>query len=93
MQSSIVPLRTPAVQYILRLAEWCGYTPVLEEDIALANMALDLLRHRTEAALVRLWPYTAKLFDTDAVDNAAQASGLGPAWSELRGGRHGRSAA
>lgn len=26
-----------------RLAEWCGHGPVLEEDIALANIALDLL--------------------------------------------------
>ena len=45
---------TPPVQYVLRVAdtclihaqrlvEWCGHGPVLEEDIALANMALDLL--------------------------------------------------
>ena len=205
MQSSIALVRTPAVHYVLRLAdtclihsqrlaEWCGHAPVLEEDIALANMALDLLgqaralltragqlegatphdedqlaflrderdyfnvtlvelprgdfaftvlrnaivstwlealwtrfvassgdaelaaiagkavkearyhrrhaadwvvrladgtdesRRRTEAALARLWPYTAELFDADAVDAAAQASGLGPAWSELRDG-------
>jgi ring-1,2-phenylacetyl-CoA epoxidase subunit PaaC len=44
----------PALQYVLRigdtalilaqrLAEWCGHAPALEEDIALANMALDLL--------------------------------------------------
>jgi ring-1,2-phenylacetyl-CoA epoxidase subunit PaaC len=26
-----------------RLAEWCGHAPVLEEDIALANIALDLI--------------------------------------------------
>ena len=45
---------TPPVQYVLRIAdtclihaqrltEWCGHGPVLEEDIALSNMALDLL--------------------------------------------------
>ena len=45
---------TLPVQYVLRiadtclihaqrLAEWCGHGPVLEEDIALTNMALDLL--------------------------------------------------
>jgi ring-1,2-phenylacetyl-CoA epoxidase subunit PaaC len=28
-----------------RLSEWCGHGPVLEEDIALANVALDLLGH------------------------------------------------
>ena len=26
-----------------RVSEWCGHAPVLEEDIALANIALDLL--------------------------------------------------
>lgn len=26
-----------------RVSEWCGHSPVLEEDIALANMALDLI--------------------------------------------------
>jgi ring-1,2-phenylacetyl-CoA epoxidase subunit PaaC len=45
---------TPPLRYVLRLAdtclvhaqrlsEWCGHAPVLEEDIALTNMALDLL--------------------------------------------------
>lgn len=32
-----------------RLAEWCAHGPVLEEDIALTNVALDLLGH------ARLW--------------------------------------
>lgn len=51
---SIRPSGDPSQQYVLRiadsclilsqrLAEWCGHAPVLEEDIALANMALDLL--------------------------------------------------
>ncbi|HTO06533.1 MAG TPA: 1,2-phenylacetyl-CoA epoxidase subunit PaaC [Myxococcota bacterium] len=26
-----------------RLSEWCGHAPILEEDIALANLALDLI--------------------------------------------------
>ncbi|MGH6814806.1 MAG: 1,2-phenylacetyl-CoA epoxidase subunit PaaC [Hyphomicrobiaceae bacterium] len=26
-----------------RLSEWCGHAPVLEEDVALANLALDLI--------------------------------------------------
>jgi ring-1,2-phenylacetyl-CoA epoxidase subunit PaaC len=45
---------SPSVQYLLRLGdtalilgqrlgEWCGHAPVLEEDIALANIALDLI--------------------------------------------------
>ena len=30
-----------------RLAEWCGHGPILEEDIALSNVALDLLGQAT----------------------------------------------
>src|SRR4051812_20583901 len=30
-----------------RLSEWCGHGPILEEDIALANMALDLVGEAT----------------------------------------------
>ncbi|MEH3085613.1 MAG: phenylacetate-CoA oxygenase subunit PaaC [Xylophilus ampelinus] len=54
MQASLTLDPAPDAQYLLRtgdtclvlaqrLAEWCGHAPVLEEDIALANMALDLL--------------------------------------------------
>ena len=54
MQDSIAIKSDPSVQYLLRIAdtclilaqrlsEWCGHAPVLEEDIAMANMALDLL--------------------------------------------------
>ena len=201
MQTSIPIPADPHLQYLLRLGdtclilgqrlgEWCGHAPILEEDIALANMALDLIgqargvltrageqcpqdydedqlaflreerdyrnptiaelprgdfaftvlrntllstflkllwerlqdsadaelaaiaakalkearyhqqhaadwlvrlgdgteqsRRRVEAALATLWPYTAELFEADEVDAAAAATGLGPAWSELR---------
>ena len=201
MQASIQLRRDPNVQYLLRigdttlilaqrLAEWCGHAPVLEEDIALANMALDLVgqsrallthagtlegaghdedqlaylrderdyfnatiaelprgdfaftvlrnlivaswakllwerlldssdaevsaiagkavkearyhqqhaadwvvrladgtpesRRRTDTALEALWRFTAELFESDAVDAAAHACGLGPRWSDLR---------
>lgn len=38
-------LRTADSTLILgqRLSEWCGHAPVLEEDLALANIALDLI--------------------------------------------------
>ncbi|MCZ8261326.1 MAG: phenylacetate-CoA oxygenase subunit PaaC [Beijerinckiaceae bacterium] len=47
-------METPLFTYTLRLAdnalvlghrlsEWCGHGPMLEEDLALANMALDLI--------------------------------------------------
>ena len=198
--SSIAIDARPDVQYLLRLGDtclilaqrlgqWCGHAPILEEDIAMTNMALDLVgqaralltragqlegrahdedqlaflrderdyfnatlaelprgdfaftvlrnamaatwlrlmwerlvqssdaelaaiaakalkearyheqhagdwvvrlgdgteqsRQRMQAALAQLWPYTAELFDTDAVDDAAQASGLGPRWADL----------
>jgi ring-1,2-phenylacetyl-CoA epoxidase subunit PaaC len=201
MQASIAIPDEPKLQYLLRigdtclilgqrLGEWCGHAPILEEDIALANMALDLIgqargvltlageqcpqdyhedqlaflreerdyrnptiaelprgdfaftvlrntllstflkllwqrlqessdeelaaiaakavkearyhqqhaadwlvrlgdgteesRRRVEAALATLWPYTAELFEADAIDAAAVASGLGPSWSALR---------
>lgn len=52
--TSITVADTPLVQYTLgladdalvlghRLSEWCGHAPMLEEDIALANIALDLI--------------------------------------------------
>jgi len=201
MQASIQLTNDPKLQYLLRigdtclilgqrLGEWCGHAPIVEEDIALTNMALDLIgqargvltlaglmcpqhydedqlaflrderdycnptivelergdfaftvlrnaivaswlkllwerlrdssdaelaaiagkalkearyhqqhaadwvvrlgdgteesRRRCEAALARLWLYTPELFEDDAVDTAAKAAGLGPAWSELR---------
>ena len=53
-RASIQVSTDPSVQYLLRtgdtclimaqrLAEWCGHAPLLEEDIALSNMALDLV--------------------------------------------------
>lgn len=38
-----------------RLSEWCGHGPVLEEDIALTNIALDLIGQATE-----LYEYAAQ---------------------------------
>jgi ring-1,2-phenylacetyl-CoA epoxidase subunit PaaC len=199
MTASIFIEQTPATQYLLRLAdtclilgqrlgEWCGHAPIIEEDIALTNMALDLIgqsrallthagaaqgfdedqlaflrderdyrnptivelprgdfafttvrnaivatwlklawerladstdaelaaiagkavkearyhqqhaadwlvrlgdgtdgsRRRCEAALAAVWRYVPELFDDDAVDAEAKATGLGPAASELR---------
>lgn len=54
MQASIEIAQDAPLQYLLRigdtalilgqrLGEWAGHAPVLEEDIALANMALDLI--------------------------------------------------
>ena len=205
MQASIQVSQQADVQYLLRIgdtalilgqriAEWTGHAPVLEEDIALANMALDLIgqsrallthagslhgagldedqlaflrderdyrnvtlvelprgdfavttvrnvvmatffkvlwdrladskdselaaiagkavkearyhqqhaadwvvrlgdgteesKQRCETALRELWRFVPELFDTDAVDEAAATSGLGPRWSELSAAWH-----
>lgn len=201
MQASIQVSTQPQVQYLLRigdtalilaqrLGEWTGHAPVLEEDIALANMALDLIgqcravlthagalegaghdedqlaflreerdyrnvtlvelprgdfavtivrntmmatffkllwgkladsrdaelaaiagkaikearyhqqhaadwlvrlaggteesRRRIDKAVAQLWPYHAELFTSDAVDQAAHDTGLGPRWGDLK---------
>lgn len=58
---------TPLVLYTLRraddalilghrLSEWCGHAPMLEEDMALSNIALDLLGQARE-----LYTYAAKV--------------------------------
>jgi ring-1,2-phenylacetyl-CoA epoxidase subunit PaaC len=54
MNASIRVSDDPSVQYLLRLgdtclihaqrlAEWCGHAPILEEDIAMTNIALDYI--------------------------------------------------
>jgi len=64
---SIEVSETPLVLYTLRraddalilghrLSEWCGHAPMLEEDMALANMGLDLLGQARE-----LYSYAARV--------------------------------
>jgi ring-1,2-phenylacetyl-CoA epoxidase subunit PaaC len=65
--ASIQVSETPLVLYALRraddalilghrLSEWCGHAPAMEEDMALANMGLDLLGQARE-----LYSYAAKV--------------------------------
>ena len=72
---SIQVEQAPSVQYLLRLAdttlilgqrlgEWCGHAPVLEEDIAMANMALDLLG-QARAVLTRAGQLDGRGLDED----------------------------
>jgi ring-1,2-phenylacetyl-CoA epoxidase subunit PaaC len=67
--ASISVSETPLVLYVLRraddalilghrLSEWCGHAPMMEEDMALANMGLDLLGQARE-----LYSYAAKVDD------------------------------
>jgi ring-1,2-phenylacetyl-CoA epoxidase subunit PaaC len=64
---SIQVSETPLVLYTLRraddalilghrLSEWCGHAPAMEEDMALANMGLDLIGQARE-----LYTYAAKV--------------------------------
>jgi len=73
--SSIQVELSPSVQYILRLGdtalilgqrlgEWCGHAPVLEEDIALANIALDLIG-QSRALLTRAGQLEGRGHDED----------------------------
>jgi len=66
---------TPTLQYVLRigdtclihaqrLAEWCGHGPALEEDIALTNVALDLLG-QARALLAHAAQLEGQGFDED----------------------------
>ena len=41
-------------------------------------------RRRTDDALTAIWRFTAELFESDAVDEAAHATGLGPRFADLR---------
>ncbi|MEY4663177.1 MAG: 1,2-phenylacetyl-CoA epoxidase, subunit, partial [Pseudomonadota bacterium] len=52
--TTATPAATASVDYLLHLAdnalvlgqrnaEWCGHGPILEEDIAMANISLDLI--------------------------------------------------
>jgi ring-1,2-phenylacetyl-CoA epoxidase subunit PaaC len=66
---------TPPVRYLLRIAdtalihaqrlsEWCGHGPVLEEDIALSNLALDSLG-QARALLTHAAALEGQGFDED----------------------------
>jgi len=67
--ASIKVTESPLVLYVLRraddalilghrLSEWCGHAPMMEEDMALANMGLDLIGQARE-----LYTYAAKVED------------------------------
>ncbi|MCC6243924.1 MAG: phenylacetate-CoA oxygenase subunit PaaC [Gemmatimonadaceae bacterium] len=75
-------MRTPVVdnplfEYLLRLgddrlvlghrmSEWCGHGPILEEDIAMSNIALDLIGHAS-AILALAGDVEGKGRDADAL--------------------------
>ena len=76
MGAASIPIQDdPAVHYLLRigdtalvlaqrLGEWTGHAPALEEDIALANMALDLVG-QARAVLTRAGQLEGHGYDED----------------------------
>jgi ring-1,2-phenylacetyl-CoA epoxidase subunit PaaC len=75
MTTSVQIQRAPDVQYLLRigdtclilgqrLAEWCGHGPALEEDIAVTNMALDLVG-QARTLLTRAGQLSGEKLDED----------------------------
>src|SRR6185295_17379096 len=69
--ANIQVAETPLVLYVLRraddalilghrLSEWCGHAPMLEEDMALSNIALDLIGQARE-----LYTYASKVEGRD----------------------------
>src|SRR5271163_2637156 len=69
--ASISVSETPLVIYVLRraddalvlghrLSEWCGHAPMLEEEMALANIGLDLIGQARS-----LYSYAAQIEDPD----------------------------
>jgi ring-1,2-phenylacetyl-CoA epoxidase subunit PaaC len=73
--ASIELALTPATQYLLRIgdsclilaqriSEWCGHAPVLEEDIAMSNIALDLVG-QARAVLTRAGEVEGRAHDED----------------------------
>ena len=73
--ASIELALTPATQYLLRigdsclilaqrLGEWCGHAPILEEDIAMSNIALDLIG-QARAVLTRAGEVEGRGHDED----------------------------
>ncbi|HEV7265278.1 MAG TPA: 1,2-phenylacetyl-CoA epoxidase subunit PaaC [Falsiroseomonas sp.] len=57
--NAILARADDALVHAHRLSEWCGHAPMIEEDLALANVALDLLGQARA-----LYQYAAKVEDT-----------------------------
>ena len=47
-----------------RLCEWCGHGPILEQDIAMSNMALDLLGQTSN-----YYDYAAEMIGNGATED------------------------
>ncbi len=95
MTASIQLQHTPQLQYLLRLGdtclilgqrlgEWCGHGPVLEEDIALANMALDLIGQARACSPAPARPKAVPSTKTSWPSCATSATTATPRWWSCR---------
>jgi len=60
----LLRLADTALVHAHRLSEWCGHAPMLEEDLALANIALDLLGQARA-----LYAYAAEVEDAGRTED------------------------
>lgn len=99
-QQSIKVGDKPEVRYLLRVAdsclvlsqrlgEWCGHGPILEEDLALTNMALDLVG-QARGLLTRAGELDGQGFDEDQLAFLRdERQFFNPVLMELPNGRNG----
>ncbi|HRJ69887.1 MAG TPA: phenylacetate-CoA oxygenase subunit PaaC [Beijerinckiaceae bacterium] len=82
-------MSTPLFDYTIRLAdtalvlghrlsEWCGHAPILEEDMALANLALDLIGQSRS-----FYDYAGAVEGKGRDENALAYLRLEPEWKNL----------
>lgn len=99
-QQSIKVGDKPEVRYLLRVAdsclvlsqrlgEWCGHGPIIEEDLALTNMALDLIG-QARGLLTRAGELDGQGFDEDQLAFLRdERQFFNPVLMELPNGRNG----
>src|SRR6185312_6046706 len=87
--ASITVAESPLVLYALRraddalilghrLSEWCGHAPMLEEDMALANIGLDLIGQARS-----LYQYAAEIRDDGSDEDKLAYLRDAPAYRNL----------
>jgi ring-1,2-phenylacetyl-CoA epoxidase subunit PaaC len=71
--AAVLRLADTCLVHAQRLSQWCGHAPVLEEDVALANMALDVLG-QSRALLTHAAALHGEGLDEDALAYWREAS-------------------
>ncbi len=61
-----------------RLGEWCGHGPILEQDIALSNIALDYVGQARN-----FYQYAAELINAIPAEQRSNSLSFGEGWGEV----------